>query len=531
MKTDRRGFLARTSMWMAGSVVAGLIPGCADFEDEIPCLGTAAAPTPVPGMTYLWASKIGCALDCDLKNGRNRSTGGRATDDGPRINAAMAGASESNPITLIIDGPALVSGLFLPAGGYWSIAGLGCGTGFFIKSGTNNDGIHNGGPNAAIPSDPGPPVPSRGSSVSLQNFTINGNQGNGFNGVSTTGAPQGNLELEWYYSINLMNLDNIEVENVVVVNSPSYHMRFSNVGNVKISGCVLRSQGPNTDGLHFDGPSNDIAISDCEITSGDDAIALNCPEGHRGNISRVTISNCKVNSGTFLLRLHSVDGPLMYNIDTVTVSNCTGACAYAGFLVGHGAPSNPESITGVTIANCALSAPAMLEVGANFGSIVLDTLQLTPQPSSLLPGFALVRSSLFSAGCTYVGSSLDIKNCEIQRRAGSMLPALVLNYTSSIGQLTFDGFMLQAGSTTPALVDIASGTLGQLVINSVNSAGIKNPISSGGFSSCGTVSGTGVLATGWEFPDDVMCDGVPYISAETGLPSIKIDGVVEPYAP
>ena len=30
-------------------------------------------------------------------------------------------------------GSALISGLFLPAGGYWSIAGLGCGTGFYVK--------------------------------------------------------------------------------------------------------------------------------------------------------------------------------------------------------------------------------------------------------------------------------------------------------------------------------------------------------------------------------------------------------------
>jgi hypothetical protein len=38
-----------------------------------------------------------------------------------------------------------------------------------------------------------------------------------------------------------------------------------------------------------------------------------------------------------------------------------------------------------------------------------------------------------------------------------------------------------------------------------------------------------VLNTGWEFPDSVMCDGVPYISASTGKPAIKIDGKVEPY--
>ncbi len=157
-----------------------------------------------------------------------------------------------NPITLIIDGSALISGLFLPAGGYWSIAGLGCGTGFFIKSGTNNDGIHNGSPTAAVPSDPGPPVPPRGRNVSLSNFTLNGNQGNGYNGDSTSGMHQG-VTGTWYFGINLISLDNITLDKVVVVNSPAYHVRFSNVGNVMASRCVFKSQGLSTDGLHFDG--------------------------------------------------------------------------------------------------------------------------------------------------------------------------------------------------------------------------------------------------------------------------------------
>ncbi len=108
----------------------------------------------------------------------------------------------------------------------------------------------------------------------------------GRNGDSTTGATQGtgrNVDL-WYFGINLMNLNDIVIENVVVVNTPAYHIRLSNVGNVEVSGCVLRSVGTNTDGLHFDGPANDISISNCEFFCGDDAIALNCPEGYTGSI-------------------------------------------------------------------------------------------------------------------------------------------------------------------------------------------------------------------------------------------------------
>jgi hypothetical protein len=79
------------------------------------------------------------------------------------------------------------------------------------------------------------------------------------------------------------------------------------------------------------------------------------------------------------------------------------------------------------------------------------------------------------------------------------------------------------------LIDIEEGSIGQLVINSSESQKIAAPVSPGGFSSVGSVSGVGVLATDWEFPDAVMANEVPYISATTGLPSIKIDGVVEPY--
>jgi hypothetical protein len=321
-------------------------------------------------MTYIRASEIGCALDCNLKTGRNKYKAGAATDDGPRINAALAGATAGNPITLIIDGSALISGLFLPAGGYWSIAGLGCGTGFFVKSGINNDGIHNGPPGAAVPFDPGPPAPARGRDVSLSNFTVNGNQGNGRNGDSTSGTARGNDGVAFFCSINLMNLDNLRIENVVVVNSPAYHFRLSNVGNVVVTGCVMQSHGLGTDGLHFDGPANDIAISNCSFATGDDSIALNCPEGHSGNISRVAVTNCSFNSWS-LMRLYTTNwSPNKFSIDTVSVSNCSGTLSEACFLIGLSNGSRPNSVDSLTISDCNLTSATVLGVAENFGTIV-----------------------------------------------------------------------------------------------------------------------------------------------------------------
>lgn len=535
----RRRFFRNSSLLAAGSVIGHSLLGCANITDGtfIPCLAAAAAPTPEPGMTYIRASEIGCALDCDLAFGFNKYTHGKATDDGPKINAAMAAATADHPITLILDGTAMISGLFLPPGGHWSIAGLGCGTGFFVKSGTNNDGIHNGPPDAAIPSDPGPPAPSRGANVSLSNFVINGNGDKN----SSSGFRQGNTALGvWYFGINLMNLDNVRIENVAVVNTSSFHIRLSNVGNVKISGCVLKSHGPSTDGIHFDGPANDISISKCDFTTDDDAIALNCPEGHTGNISRVTVDSCTFNSWS-LMRMDTLQcsGCARYNIDTVTVSNCTGTLFEAGFFLGQGAKANVDSITGLKISNCTLTAPAVLEVGANFGHVELDNVVLIPsnahqQNQFMPPGFGFVRTSKYFYGCTYIGSNLVLNNCIVRRNHKAEVPIVIFDYGSVVTTLILNGFQVQdptgkSYGDMARLIEFRSGSIGQLILTSVSASNIAQLVDIDQFFLISDVSGSGVLATRWEFPDEVMANEVPYISARTGQPSIKIDGVVEAY--
>jgi hypothetical protein len=532
---NRRAFL-KTSILAAGSAFGGSLIGCDSGGFSIPCLGPASAPTPVAGMTYIRASEIGCALDCDLRTGHNKYTGGAATDDAPRINAAMAAASENNPITLIIDGSALISGLFLPAGGNWAIAGLGCGTGFFIKSGANNDGIHNGPSDAAIPFDPGPPAPARGANISLSNFTINGNQGHGNDGVSTSGDHLG-TKFVFYCSINLMNLDNISFENVVVVNSPAYHVRFSNVGHVSVSGCVMWSRGLGTDGIHFNGPANDITISNCDFRTDDDSIALNCPEGYSGDISRVEVSNCTFNSWS-LMRLYTTNwSPKKFKIDSVSVKNCNATLAEAAFLIGLSEGSLPESVASLNISDCTLTAPTILGVAENFGRILLRRVTFTPlrekavwisPQANQLAGF--LRPSPLYGNMPTVGSSLIFENCTIRRFANSWVPALVLANSSKIEFLAFNGFAVQGYGSMPELLVIVQGSIGQLVFKSLSSSNVLAPVSEGGFSSIGSVSGEGVLATGWQFPDVVMADGVPYISASTGSPSIKVNGAVQPFS-
>jgi hypothetical protein len=235
------------------------------------------------------------------------------------------------------------------------------------------------------------------------------------------------------------------------------------------------------------------------------------------------------------MRLDTIDSSTgrRYNIDSVSVDGCSGELDYGGFLLGHGGGAYPESIKGLKISNCNFIAPAILEIGANFGNVVLDSVALTPKLATQYPGFALARSSAYSAGCTYAGSSLAINNCTIQQKGSSAVPAVVIENGSSIDNVTFNGFAVKNASNgylTPLLIDIEEGSIDQLVVNSVDSGDIKEPVSPGGFADVEVVSGSGVLATGWKFPDEVMADGVPYISANSGLPSIKVGGIVEPYS-
>jgi hypothetical protein len=127
-----------------------------------------------------------------------------------------------------------------------------------------------------------------------------------------------------------------------------------------------------------------------------------------------------------------------------------------------------------------------------------------------------------------------LENCVIQRNENYAVAALILEDGSRIDTIEFNGFSVQdaPGSSyaaAPELLNIASGTIGQVVIDALDSTHITAPISAGRFLSVGRISGAGVLATGWQFPDSLMANGTPYISANTHRASIKVGGVVDPY--
>jgi hypothetical protein len=303
---------------------------------------------------------------------------------------------------LIQDGASLTSGIYGPAAGHWGITGLGGGitdagviqgTGFFQKAGTNNDVIHNGIPSAMDPMDPQTVAPARGSNVVFKDFVINGNRGNGTDGNSTTGNPRGSLTA-WYMGINVANMNNVYVDGVYFYNTSSFNFRCSNCGHVTVTRSHFEAVLPNesiipnqtagqTDGVHIDGPADDISISDSYFHTGDDSVALNAPEGYCGPITRVSVTNSTFHQSISGGRIYSAGAicpsGAVPTVDNVTFKNYSGDVRGEALVIGAGMPhplNIPHSIDNVTWTDSIVIASSGIWVDDTIGTLVLDNVKL-----------------------------------------------------------------------------------------------------------------------------------------------------------
>ena len=123
------------------------------------------------------------------------------------------------------------------------------------------------------------------------------------------------------------------------------------------------------DGIHIDGLCSDITISDCAFATGDDAIALNAPEGYGGDITRVTVTNCRFNNALTVMRIYtSLDPAAMpsnnvHRVRNVVVSNCTGTVSSVCFNLGitNGGLSSTgdvDQLQDLTVSNCSFDFAA-----------------------------------------------------------------------------------------------------------------------------------------------------------------------------
>lgn len=99
--------------------------------------------------------------------------------------------------------------------------------------------------------------------------------------------------------VEFFRCTNLRIENVTLANSSGWTLRPIECDTVAIRGLKIRNPviGPNTDGIDPTCCRN-VAISDCDISTGDDCICLKSegPYGVMGLSRNVTITNCVLTS-------------------------------------------------------------------------------------------------------------------------------------------------------------------------------------------------------------------------------------------
>jgi hypothetical protein len=118
--------------------------------------------------------------------------------------------------------------------------------------------------------------------------------------------------------VEITNSENVILENITLRNPAGWCLHPFNSRNVKITGITIANNlfGPNADGIDIGG-CQDVLISNCNISSGDDAIALKTTEDS-GPCERITITNCILETNCVAVR---VGFESRQDIRDVTVTN------------------------------------------------------------------------------------------------------------------------------------------------------------------------------------------------------------------
>lgn len=122
----------------------------------------------------------------------------------------------------------------------------------------------------------------------------------------------------------------IVLEGIHITGAPCWTLSFNACRDIHIEGITVRNQPniPNNDGMHFCGSSN-VIIHGCNISAGDDCIALSSITDWNRPCENFVISDCVLTctSKTIVLGYtHSI-------IRNVTVSNCVIHDSQRGFCI------------------------------------------------------------------------------------------------------------------------------------------------------------------------------------------------------
>ena len=136
-----------------------------------------------------------------------------------------------------------------------------------------------------------------------------------------------------FQMIIFSNCKNVTVSGVLISNSPFWTLHFADCDGVIVNGIKLWNNLmiPNNDGIDVTSSSN-VLISDCDIRTGDDAIAVTGYSHHFDlpgykNIihdsENITVTNCYLVSRSSAIRIGGWDQNNMrnYTFSNIVISN------------------------------------------------------------------------------------------------------------------------------------------------------------------------------------------------------------------
>jgi hypothetical protein len=146
------------------------------------------------------------------------------------------------------------------------------------------------------------------------------------------------------FTVFFIHCEDVTLRDTTFTDAALWCIRLTGIDRATISGIRIDTdlKYPNADGIDLD-RCRQVRISDCEISSGDDAISLKtCEEfPEYGPTEDIVITNCTLQStsSAIVIGVDAVD-----DIRNVVVSNCVIRSSHRGLSVNLGQEGNFENI-------------------------------------------------------------------------------------------------------------------------------------------------------------------------------------------
>jgi polygalacturonase len=114
-------------------------------------------------------------------------------------------------------------------------------------------------------------------------------------------------------------VNHLTVKGIQIINAPCWTMSFIECHDIRVTDLTIDNSLciPNNDGMHFVS-CTDVMVRNCNISAGDDCIAMTCITDWYKPVERVVISDCILRSCSKAISIgymHSI-------VRDVTISNC-----------------------------------------------------------------------------------------------------------------------------------------------------------------------------------------------------------------